>query len=474
MSKNFVTIRRQSAAHEAKGAAGQGNEIMSLDCIVLAAGLGMRMKSAVPKVLHRAAGRSLIGHVLAATRTIGTGRVVVVIGPDMDAVATETRRFAPEARIATQPERKGTAHALGFAAEHLQAAKGTTLVLYGDVPLIAAHRLKALANRVSQQTALAVLAFRATDPQGYGRLILDDKGDLQAIREERDASTAEREIDLCNSGVMAVRSDVLWRLLPQIGCNNSQKEYYLTDLVGLVRKDGLRAGHEECPQGEVQGVNTRVELAAIEAALQTHLRAAAMLGGVTLIAPETVFFSMDTELGRDVTVEPHVIFGPGVTIADGATIRSFCHLESCRVEAGAIIGPFARLRPGAAIGRDAHIGNFVEVKNAEIGAGAKANHLAYIGDASVGEKANIGAGTITCNYDGFAKHRTEIGAGAFIGTNASLVAPVKIGDGAYIGSGSVITQNVPAGALALERAELVIKQGWADKRRQARAAQKKS
>ena len=311
------------------------------------------------------------------------------------------------------------------------------------------------------------------DPHGYGRLILDDKGGLRAIREERDASPDECALSLCNSGILAVSSEVLWRLLPQIGCNNVQKEFYLTDLVGLAVSEGLAVVYEECPEREVLGVNTRVELAVVEAHLQARLREAAMLGGATLVAPETVFFSTDTRTGRDVVIEPHVIFGPGVTIADGAMIRGFCHLENCKVESGAIVGPFARLRPGAVIGQGAHIGNFVEVKNASIAAGAKANHLAYIGDASVGEKANIGAGTITCNYDGFAKHRTEIGAGAFIGTNSSLVAPVKIGEGAYIGSGSVITGDVPADALALERAKMVVKPGWAARRRQSQAGRKK-
>ncbi len=434
---------------------------MSLDCIVLAAGEGTRMKSALAKVMHRAAGQSLIGHVLSAVDAVAPGRVVVVTGPGMQAVAEEAHRFVPAAGIAIQTKRSGTAHAVGFAADALKGGDGTTLVLYGDVPLISPASLKALIRRIDGETALAVLAFCASDPHGYGRLIVDDKGCLTAIREERDASPDERALSLCNSGIMAVNSEVLWRLLPQIGCDNAQKEFYLTDLVGLAVSEGLTVAYEECPEREVLGVNTRVELAVVEARLQDRLREAAMLGGATLVAPETVFFSVDSLIGKDVVIEPHVIFGHGVTIADGATIRSFCHLENCKVESGAIVGPFARLRPGAVIGQGAHIGNFVEIKNAIIAAGAKANHLAYIGDASVGAKANIGAGTITCNYDGFAKHRTEIGAGAFIGTNSSLVAPVKIGDGAYIGSGSVITEDVPADALALERAKMVVKPGWA-------------
>jgi len=446
---------------------------MSLDCIVLAAGLGTRMKSARPKVMHRAAGKSLIGHVLSAVKAVAPDRVVVITGPDMPEVGEEVRRCLPAAVTAVQPQRSGTAHAVGFAAAALERGEGTTLVLYGDVPLITPDSITKLAARIADGTAMAVLAFRAADPHGYGRLILDGKVGLTAIREERDASPDERALSLCNSGILAVSSEVLWRLLPQIGCNNAQKEFYLTDLVGLAVGEGLGVAYEECPEAEVLGVNTRVELAVVDARLQARLREAAMLGGATLIAPETVFLSADTRIGKDVTIEPHVIFGPGVTIADGATIRGFCHLEGCTVAAGAIVGPFARLRPGAAIGEGAHIGNFVEIKNASIAAGAKANHLAYIGDASVGEKANIGAGTITCNYDGFAKHRTEIGAGAFIGTNSSLVAPVKIGADAYIGSGSVITRDVPADALALERAQMAVKPGWAARLRRMRSAKKK-
>jgi len=446
---------------------------MSLDCIVLAAGQGMRMKSVYPKVMHRATGLSLIGHVLRAAKAVGPDRVVVITGPQMTEVIEEVHRLLASAVIAVQPKRSGTAHAVGFAATALKGGEGTTLVLYGDVPLISPESIRTLVARIDNETALAVLAFRASVPQGYGRLILDDRGGLAAIREERDASPGERAFDLCNSGIIAVRSEVLWRLLPEIGCNNAQGEFYLTDLVGLAVGEGLGVAYEECPEEEVLGVNTRVELALVEARLQTRLREAAMLGGATLVAPETVFFSADTRIGKDVVIEPHVIFGPGVTIADSATIRSFCHLENCTVAEGAIVGPFARLRPGAVIGQGAHIGNFVEVKNATIAAGAKANHLSYIGDASVGEKANIGAGTITCNYDGFAKHRTEIGAGAFIGTNSSLVAPVKIGDGAYIGSGSVITEDVPADALALERAQMAVKHGWAARRRKAQGGKKK-
>ena len=296
---------------------------MSLDCIVLAAGMGTRMKSARPKVLHEAAGISLIGHVLAATRAIGADRVCVVIGPDMDPVAAEARRAAPDAMIAIQSERQGTAHAVGFAGDALKGVKGTTLVLYGDVPLIAPQRLTALAGLIGDDAALAVLAFRAADPHGYGRLIVNAAGDLVAIREERDASAGERAIDLCNSGVMAVASEVLWRLLPQIGCNNSQKEYYLTDLVGLVQAAGLRVRHMECPQDEVLGVNNRVELARIEALLQVSLREAAMLNGATLTAPETVFLSKDTEIGRDVVIEPHVIIGPGCASPTGRGSAAF-------------------------------------------------------------------------------------------------------------------------------------------------------
>jgi bifunctional UDP-N-acetylglucosamine pyrophosphorylase / glucosamine-1-phosphate N-acetyltransferase len=312
---------------------------------------------------------------------------------------------------------------------------------------------------------LAVLGFEADDPTGYGRLILDGAGRLRAIREELDATPEERAGRLCNSGLMAVDTAMLWRLLPQIGEDNAKGERYLTDLAGLAAAEGFAAAVVRCPQTEVLGVNSRRDLAEVERHFQQRLRDDAMAGGATLVAPETVFLCHDTAVGRDVTIEPNVTIGPGVSIADGATIRSFSHLEGAEVGAGAIIGPFARLRPGAVIGNAAHIGNFVEVKNTRVADGAKANHLAYLGDADVGAGANIGAGTITCNYDGIAKHRTEIGAHAFIGSNSALVAPVRIGEGAYVGSGSVITRDVPPDALALGRGHQEVKEGWAARQR---------
>jgi bifunctional UDP-N-acetylglucosamine pyrophosphorylase/glucosamine-1-phosphate N-acetyltransferase len=442
-------------------------------CIVLAAGLGTRMKSDRPKVLHLAAGRSLLGHVLAAAATLQPRRIVTVIGPGSDEVAAAARAALPEVAIAIQQQRRGTADAVPAARDLADKLAPTTLILYGDVPLVRPKTLKSLVTAVAGGVQLAVLGFAADDPTGYGRLIVDGDGRLCAIREELDASPEERAVTLCNGGLMAVESALLWRLLAQIGESNAKGERYLTDLVGLAAGKGARTAVVRCEQAEVLGVNSRRDLALVERRFQERLRQAAMAGGATLIAPETVFLCHDTRIGRDVVVEPNVTIGPKVTIADGATIRSFCHIEGAEIGEGAVIGPFARLRPGARIGKAAHIGNFVEVKNADIAAGAKANHLAYIGDAEVGAGANIGAGAITCNYDGLAKHRTEIGAGAFIGSNSALVAPVKIGKGAYVGSGSVITRDVPPDALALGRAKQEVKEGWAARRRAPAGARKR-
>lgn len=439
-------------------------------CIVLAAGLGTRMKSDRAKVLHQAAGRSLLGHVLAAAAGLEPRRIVVVVGPGMEEAEAAARAARPGVAIAIQQERRGTADAVAAAQGSAADAAPTTLILYGDVPLVRTETLLGLVAAVEAGAKLAVLGFEAQQPTGYGRLILDADGRLCAIREELDASPEERALALCNSGLMAVESKMLWRLLPRIGAANAKRERYLTDLAGLAAAEGHPATVLSCPQGEVLGVNSRRDLALVERQFQERLRESAMAGGATLTAPETVFLCHDTRIGRDVLIEPHVTIGPGVLIADGATIRSFCHLEGATVAAGAIIGPFARLRPGAEIGTGAHIGNFVEIKNASLAAGAKANHLSYVGDADVGAGANIGAGTITCNYDGIAKHRTEIGAGAFIGSNSALVAPVRIGDGAYVASGSVITSDVPAHALALARGRQEVKEGWAARRRAAAAA----
>jgi bifunctional UDP-N-acetylglucosamine pyrophosphorylase/glucosamine-1-phosphate N-acetyltransferase len=432
--------------------------------IVLAAGQGTRMRSSLPKVMHKAGGRSLIGHVLAAAGELAPQRTVVVTAPGMEDAASEARRFMADASIAIQEKRQGTAHAVSTAKSALLGFNGTILVLYGDVPLISAETMKMLAESVTVATPLAVLAFKAADPTGYGRLILKS-GRLTAIREELDATATERKIDLCNSGFIAADSDLLWRLLPRIRNDNAKGEYYLTDLVELAVAEKIAVAHTICAEAEVHGVNTRGQLAGIEALLQAKYRNAVLEGGATLIAPETVFFSADTRLGSDVVIEPHVVFGPEVTVGDNATILAFSHIEGATIAEGARVGPFARLRPGAQIGEDVHIGNFVEVKKAVIEKGAKANHLAYIGDARIGAKSNIGAGTITCNYDGFEKHTTDIGRDVFVGSNAALVAPVKIGDGANIAAGSVITRDVPPDALAIARGQQAVREGWATRYR---------
>jgi bifunctional UDP-N-acetylglucosamine pyrophosphorylase/glucosamine-1-phosphate N-acetyltransferase len=443
-----------------------------LAIVILAAGKGTRMKSDLPKVLHRAAGRSLLGHVLHAAKDLRAARVVVVAGPDTPEVAAEAVRIIPDARIAIQAERKGTAHAVAMAREALAGFAGTVLVLYGDAPLIRPGTVAQLVQQLSADAPMAVLGFEAAAPKGYGRLIRNAQGTVVAIREELDASPEERKITLCNSGIIAIHAEALWRLLPMIRDDNAKGEFYLTDLVELTVADGRAVALAQCPEPEVAGVNDRVQLAAVEAEFQSRYRRQHMLGGATLTAPETVFFAADTVVGRDVVIGPHVVFGPGVTVGDGVEIAAFSHLEGATMAAGARIGPYARLRPGAEIGEDAHIGNFVEIKKAVIGKGAKANHLTYIGDARVGPKSNIGAGTITCNYDGYDKHLTDIGADVFVGSNTALVAPVKVGDGANIAAGSVITRDVPGDALAITRADLQLREGWAAKYRDIKKAQK--
>ncbi|MBC8036520.1 MAG: bifunctional UDP-N-acetylglucosamine diphosphorylase/glucosamine-1-phosphate N-acetyltransferase GlmU [Rhizobiales bacterium] len=440
--------------------------------IVLAAGKGTRMKSALPKVLHQAAGRSLLAHVLHAVKALVPTKTVVVAGPGMAPVEAEAKAVIPGAAIVIQQERLGTANAVAQAKPELTEFNGTVLVLYADAPLIQPDTVKTLAATVSAKNPMAVLGFEAANPEGYGRLLRNTAGAVTAIREELDASPQERSTTLCNSGIMAIASKMLWSLIPRIGKANAKKEYYLTDLVGLAVAEGAEVGLTTCPECEVLGVNDRVQLAAIEAGLQARLRRQHMLNGVTLTAPETVFFCVDTVIGQDVTIGPHVIFGPGVTVSDNAEILAFSHIEGASIGAGARIGPYARLRPGAQIGAHAHIGNFVEVKKAMIGQGAKANHLSYIGDANVGANTNIGAGTITCNYDGYDKHLTEIGENVFVGSNTAFIAPVKVNDGANIAAGSVITKDVPADALAISRAELHIHDGWAAKYRDIKKARK--
>ena len=453
-----------------ESAEGLNSQMTQALAVVLAAGKGTRMKSDLPKVLHRLAGAPMIGHVLGAAGAAGIARAALVVGPGMDAVGEAGLAVVPEAQVFVQSEQLGTADAVKAAAPAYEACGGPVLVLYGDTPLLRAETLKAVLGELEAGADLVVIGFEAADPTGYGRLLFDDKSRLQGIREEKDATPAERALTLCNSGIMAFHaSATLSDLLSRIGNDNAKGEYYLTDAVALAHQDRLQTRVVLSNGEEVLGVNSRSELSVAEGLMQRRLRAAVMEHGTTLVAPDTVFLSYDTVVGRDVVIEPNVIMAPGVTIEDGAMIRGFCHLERARVGAGSTVGPFARLRPGAELAPGAHVGNFVEIKNAKVAEGAKVNHLTYIGDASIGPNANIGAGTITCNYDGFSKHRTEIGAGAFIGSNSSLVAPVKIGDGAYVGSGSVISKDVPDNALALTRATQEERDGWASKVRQRRS-----
>ncbi|MGO9420872.1 bifunctional UDP-N-acetylglucosamine diphosphorylase/glucosamine-1-phosphate N-acetyltransferase GlmU [Roseiarcus sp.] len=428
--------------------------------IVLAAGEGVRMRSARPKVLHAVAGQPMIALALAAAHEAGADDVAVVVGPDRDDVAEAARKAAPGAEIYVQRERRGTAHAVLAAREAIVRGYDDILVTYADIPLVRGATLAALRAGLAKGADLVALGFAPADPTGYGRLIERD-GRLEAIREHKDATELERAARLCNAGPVAFGGALALAMLDAVTPLNAQNEYYLTDLVEIAAARGLVARAIEADATEVMGVNDRVQLAAAEAAMQARLRRRAMIDGATLAAPETVFLSWDTKIGRDVLIEPHVVVGPGVTIEDGATIHAFSHLEGARVAGGASIGPYARLRPGADIAAKARIGNFVEVKNATVEAGAKVNHLTYIGDARIGAGANIGAGTITCNYDGFGKYRTDIGAGAFIGSNSALVAPVKIGDGAYVGSGSVITKDIEPDALAVARGRQEAYSGWA-------------
>ncbi|WP_018391162.1 bifunctional UDP-N-acetylglucosamine diphosphorylase/glucosamine-1-phosphate N-acetyltransferase GlmU [Ancylobacter sp. FA202] len=428
--------------------------------IVLAAGEGTRMRSAQPKVLHAVAGRPMVSHVLDAALAAGAAHVAVVIGPDHDKVAAEVRRVAPQAEVFVQAERRGTAHAVLAARAALERGFDDVVVMYGDTPLVRPDTLAALRAPLTDGAGVAVLGFRPQDPTGYGRLVTEG-GQLLAIREEKEANVEERAIRLCNAGLMALDGRAALDLLDRVDDANAKKEFYLTDVVAIARALGRTAGVCEVAAEDVAGVNSRAQLAQAEAILQRRLRAQAMEAGVTLVAPETVFLSADTSFGRDVVVEPNVFFGAGVRVEDGATIRAFSHVEGAHVGPGAIVGPFARLRPGAELGQGVHVGNFVEIKASTLAAGAKVNHLSYVGDSSVGANTNIGAGTITCNYDGFRKHRTTIGANAFIGTNSLLVAPVSVGDGAYLATGSVITDDVPADALAIGRARQVNKPGLA-------------
>jgi len=419
--------------------------------IILAAGEGTRMKSALPKVLHPIAGLPMVAHVMKAADAAGGGDVALVIGHGADAVRAAVGDLAPGAGIFVQEQRLGTAHAALAAREAIARGYDDVLVMFGDTPLLEAASLADARARLAEGAAVVVMGFRTPNPAGYGRLVEKD-GALVAIREDKDASPEEKKIGFCNGGLMAIAGKDALKLLDAVGNSNAKGEFYLTDIVEIARAAGLKAVATEVPFESVLGINNKAELAEAEAIWQQRRRRAMMLSGVTLIAPETVFFSHDTEIGADTVVEPNVWFGPGVSIAGNAIIHAFSHLEGAKVAARADVGPYARLRPGADLREKAKVGNFCEVKKAVIDTGAKVNHLSYIGDAFVGAKANIGAGTITCNYDGFNKFVTEIGAGAFVGSNSSLVAPVKIGAGAYVASGSVITEDVPDDALAFGRA----------------------
>jgi bifunctional UDP-N-acetylglucosamine pyrophosphorylase/glucosamine-1-phosphate N-acetyltransferase len=434
---------------------------MARTAVILAAGLGTRMKSTLPKTLHRIAGRSMLRHLLASCEQV-FDRIVVVVGPEMDAV----RREAEPHVTVVQQERRGTAHAALVAVPEF--GDGEVAVLYADNPLIRPETfLRLLERRASGDAALVLLAFRPSDPGRYGRVIARD-GYVERIAEWIDAGEAERAETLCNAGALCAASVDLARWLGAVRADNAKGECYLTDVVALARAEGGRVAAMEAPADELAGINSRAELAAAEAVVQFRLRAAAMAAGVTMIDPGSVFLCADTEFSTDVTIEPNVFFGPGVKVAAGAQIRAFTHLEGCTVGPGCIVGPHARLRPGTELGKNVHIGNFVEVKAARIGDGTKASHLTYLGDADIGAETNIGAGTITCNYDGYAKHRTTIGARVFIGSDTALVAPVSVGDGAITAAGSVITEDVPADALAIARGRQVVKQDRAAAIRAAR------
>ena len=442
--------------------------------IVLAAGKGTRMKSDVHKVLHPIAGRAMLDHLLGVLDGLGPARKVVVVGSGREQV--EHLVEARKGEVVVQEQQLGTAHAVLQAEEKLRGFAGDVLILYGDTPLIEAETMARMLDRLNADDAPAVVVvgFRPDDPLAYGRILARDDGTIDKMVEYKDATPEERAVNLCNSGMMAVRGEDLFSLLAKVGNDNAAGEYYLPDIVMLAAADGRRSAVIEAQPWEMAGVNSRAELALVEAEWQRRRRLKAMADGVTLVAPDTVWFAHDTIVGRDCVIEPNVVFGPGVRVADGVRIRAFSHIEGANIATGAEIGPYARLRPGAEIGEKAKVGKFVEVKKARLGKGAKANHLSYIGDADVGAGANIGAGTITCNYDGFFKYPTKIGEGAFIGSNSALVAPVSVGANAIVGAGSVVTRDVADDALALARGEQSERPGWAARFRAAMAAKKKS
>ncbi|MCK0138366.1 bifunctional UDP-N-acetylglucosamine diphosphorylase/glucosamine-1-phosphate N-acetyltransferase GlmU [Aliiroseovarius sp. F47248L] len=435
---------------------------MATALIVLAAGMGTRMNSDLPKVMHEIAGVPLFAHALASGAALSPDRAVLVVGHGAEMVEAAAKDIDPEISIAVQEEQLGTGHAVQQARAALDGFDGDAIVLYGDTPFIRTETLEAMAAARARGADVVVLGFETADPGRYGRLIVKD-GALDRIVEFKDASDEERAVTLCNSGVVAADAKLLFDLLDGVGNDNAAGEYYLPDIVSVARARGLTASVVTCDEAETLGINSRAELAAAEDVFQTRARDAALEIGVTLIARDTVYFAHDTVIGRDTVIEPNVVFGPGVTVESGALIRAFSHLEGCHVSRGAVVGPYARLRPGAELANDAKVGNFVEIKNAQIEEGAKVNHLSYVGDARVGEHANIGAGTITCNYDGVSKHHTDIGARTFIGSNTCLVAPVSVGDEAMTATGTVVTKNVPAGAMAVGRAKMEVKPGLAIK-----------
>ncbi|MBY6054820.1 bifunctional UDP-N-acetylglucosamine diphosphorylase/glucosamine-1-phosphate N-acetyltransferase GlmU [Leisingera daeponensis] len=434
---------------------------MSIALVILAAGKGTRMNSDLPKVLHPIAQAPMLEHAMAAGRALAPERTIIVAGHGSDEVRMAVAGIDEEAEVVLQEEQLGTAHAVDQARGALDGFEGDVVVLYGDTPFVSAETLERMID-ARQRADLVVLGFEAADPGRYGRLVMEGDS-LERIVEFKDAGEAERAISFCNSGLMAGKSSAMFDLIAKVGNKNASGEYYLTDLVELARREDMKVTAVSCDEAETLGVNSRAELAQADALFQARARSELMELGVTLMAPETVYLAFDTHIGRDTVIEPNVVFGPGVTVESGALIRAFSHLEGCHVSRGAKVGPYARLRPGAELAENTHIGNFVEIKNAEIAEGAKVNHLSYIGDATVGEAANIGAGTITCNYDGVMKHRTEIGARAFIGSNTMLVAPVRIGNEAMTATGAVVTKNVEDGDLAIARAEQTNKPGRARK-----------
>jgi bifunctional UDP-N-acetylglucosamine pyrophosphorylase/glucosamine-1-phosphate N-acetyltransferase len=439
-------------------------------CIILAAGMGKRMRSDIPKPLHEVAGLPMVQHVIKTAESLSPEKIVVVVGPDMPDMATACKPHA----TAIQAVPNGTGGAALAAEEQLKGFDGDILVLFGDAPLVRPATLQRLleARRMSPAVGVVYAAMEPADPGNYGRMILNDDNSVQKIVEYKDATEKERGITLCNGGILAADGAKLFDWLRQVGNDNAQKEYYLTDLPQIARKDNRTTHVVLVDEEEMLGANTRQQLSALEALLQKRLRLQHMDNGATLIDPATVFFSYDTQIGKDVVIEPNVFFGPGVTVADNVTIRAFSHIDGATIKSGAEIGPFARLRPGTILGEDVKIGNFVETKNTHMAKGSKASHLTYLGDAEVGERSNIGAGTITCNYDGFMKHKTVIGRETFIGSNTALIAPVTIGNGAVVGAGSTISDNVPDNALGITRAPQINKDNWAPEYKQKKMREK--